>query len=320
MNAKKHTYAKLPDVPLLAEVLGDAGFVTTGFYGNTLLHRRLGYNRGFKRWRFVGDRRLPSVVASEVAVWEEGERHFLYLHMFGAHQPLRPSAESKEKWGVDSKYIVPGKGFKLKKLDVKDKAGVEQYNLAYRAVVEDVDHRLGQVLAALGEHRADSLVIVTSDHGELLGEHDVLGHGSFVWEPLTDVPFAVDGGVSVPDHMTTASIADLVTRSVGVEHTWPVSVENPGPLVAQREGKIAFSVDGRFKGVWDSKNLEDGFAVFDLKKDVGETTPLGEDKEATLMSSRSAWESQIKETRLASKEEAMSEELILALQELGYME
>jgi len=120
--------------------------------------------------------------------------------------------------------------------------------------------------------------------------------------------------------MTTASIADLVTRSVGVEHTWPVSVENPGPLVAQREGKIAFSVDGRFKGVWDSKNLEDGFAVFDLKKDVGETTPLGEDKEATLMSSRSAWESQIKETRLASKEEAMSEELILALQELGYME
>ena len=34
----------------------------------------------------------------------------------------------------------------------------------------------------------DTVVMITSDHGEMLGEHQVLGHTYSLWEPLVRVP------------------------------------------------------------------------------------------------------------------------------------
>ena len=70
----------------------------------------------------------------------------------------------------------------------------EAYASAYRAVIEDTDLLVGDIVAALGEHRDETLIILTSDHGELLGEHNRVGHGTWLYEGLTNVPLIIDRG------------------------------------------------------------------------------------------------------------------------------
>jgi arylsulfatase A-like enzyme len=63
----------------------------------------------------------------------------------------------------------------------------------YDGEVAFVDHHLGRVFAAL-ERRpfaSRTVVIVTSDHGEAFGEHDLYRHGFELWEELVRVPLVV---------------------------------------------------------------------------------------------------------------------------------
>ena len=57
-----------------------------------------------------------------------------------------------------------------------------------------MDAALGELVAALkarGRYE-NALIIVTADHGELLGEHDIVGHmGRMLYEPLLHVPMVV---------------------------------------------------------------------------------------------------------------------------------
>ena len=65
----------------------------------------------------------------------------------------------------------------------------------YRAEVESVDERVGLILHAL-ENRGrlkDTLIVFTSDHGELLGEHDRIGHGRGFFQELVRVPLIYRG-------------------------------------------------------------------------------------------------------------------------------
>ena len=61
---------------------------------------------------------------------------------------------------------------------------------AYFAMIAQVDHHLGRILAALDESgQADrTLVVFTSDHGELLGDHGLWGKGPFHVESVVRVP------------------------------------------------------------------------------------------------------------------------------------
>ena len=88
---------------------------------------------------------------------------------------MKPTDESIERWGLD-KDLIQNRGFSLLKAERGSTRVQEQYRLSYRAVVEDIDTRLGLVLDALEPIREDALIIVTSDHGEMLGEHGHFGH------------------------------------------------------------------------------------------------------------------------------------------------
>ncbi len=69
------------------------------------------------------------------------------------------------------------------------------FNRLYQAEVEWLDERVGCLLREL-EKRPDSdktLVIFTSDHGELIGQHNRIGHSLDFWEPLVRVPLIFRG-------------------------------------------------------------------------------------------------------------------------------
>ena len=320
MENRTASYAQVPDVPVLAEVLEQAGLRTTGIYGNPLLAQGLGYDRGFGSFTYSKDAKMAGKVAAEVATWAAGERHFLYVHMFGCHHPLRPSKAAIEKQGVNrAKWFPQGRGFSIKRAHKAGLAGLTAYKKSYRAVVEDIDRRVGRVLEALGPQLKDTLVVVTADHGEMLGEHGVVGHERWLWDPLTHVPLVVVGAAhALPMELSTAAIPDLLTEGLGIPHTWPTGVGAPGPLVSQREGKLAISEDGRTKAIWDPEAISYSPGVYDLVDDPRESRNRAERLPA-LQRAREAFEAAIPEHHLEPADSAMDDTMLDALQALGYM-
>ncbi len=316
-SARIGHYPPLPPTPTLAEVLRDAGVVTSGYYANPYLAEALGFDRGFGCWKRTVDAQMPRQLRSEVErEWGDGRRHFTYLHLFGVHSPLRPSDEARARWDVDAAWIDPQRGFLVEVAKRgKQEGSREAYRAAYHAVVEDLDALVGELLDALGDQRGRTMVILTSDHGELLGEHGKFAHGTHVWEGLTHVPLIVHGGhTALPATLGIASVPALVTSALGVEHAWPTAADADLPLVSQREGLVALSPDGRTKGIWD-----DGLRVYDLSTDAAEEHPL-QGRDAELEASRATWEASIPAGQRMEPAVLLTDEMIEELRALGYVE
>jgi hypothetical protein len=320
MDKAAQSYPPMVDTPVLAQVLGDAGFQTQGFFANPFLKHELGFGRGFDEWTFARDEQIPRRVRRAVKAWEPGERHLLYVHLFGPHMPLHPDQEHAARWGVEEHRKGRKGGYAFKGFDGSDPEAEDHYRRAYNAVIEQTDTVVGRVLRALGRHRKDAVIVLTSDHGELLGEHGRWGHGQWLWEPVTQVPFLAVGAGELPRALSTASLPAIVTRAVGVSHTWPTAADASFPLVAQREGKLALTTDGRYKGLWDTVSLPaPGFAIYDLDADPSETVPLPS-APSDPVAARAVWETRTPSRTLEALDGGMNAETIDMLDELGYLD
>jgi hypothetical protein len=307
-------YPKLPPVPTLASVLHDAGYGTFGLYSNPYLAEELGFDHGFDTWRRSSDTVMAKRLREDVATWGDDRGHFAYLHLLGPHSPLRPSPEARQRWSVDPSWIDEKKGFGIGAAKRGKEEGVrEAYAAAYHAVIEDTDVLVGDILAALGEHREDTLVLLTSDHGELLGEHDRVGHGTWLYEGLTSVPMIIDRG-ALPETLGIASIPAIVTDALSVEHTWATAADAALPLIAQREGNVALSADGQHKGVW----MDDALSVYDLTAEPLESTPLADDH--GLPAERDAWSASVPPGALSEDGVTLHPDTVAELKALGYFE
>jgi uncharacterized sulfatase len=83
----------------------------------------------------------------------------------------------------------------------------------YDAEVAYQDHLLGRLLQIIDSsyHRDHTAVVIVADHGEMLGEHRLMGHGFGVHEELVRVPLMVrlpgrSQGIRVAEPVTTAQI------------------------------------------------------------------------------------------------------------------
>jgi len=115
------------------------------------------------------------------------------------HDPYHPVEEFRNRIDLDTSLLPrnPGVYWRLGPNDMKDLTEIEdQYVKAlYRAEVESVDDRIGYLLAALRVRDLSNrtIVIFTSDHGEMFGAHGHRGHGEAFWNPLLQVPLIFAG-------------------------------------------------------------------------------------------------------------------------------
>src|SRR5262249_53860990 len=109
----------------------------------------------------------------------------------------------------------------------------------YYGMVAQLDHAIGRVLDALDDRGLadDTLVIVTSDHGEFLGEHQLIFKGPFGYDSLLRVPLLVrgpgiDAGRVVTEPVGTIDLAPTMLAAAGLES--PPWIEGR-PLTDPRE-------------------------------------------------------------------------------------
>lgn len=143
-------------------------------------------------------------VAGTAREWlaENGRQRFLAMvHLYSTHTPYDPPREFRDMY-VDPRYTGPVKAFYAQHREAIERgeatptdADVEQIRNLYYAGVTQADAAIGALLAELEAHGTldDTLVIVTSDHGESLGEIDFGGV-----KPLWEHNHMVNSNLRVP--------------------------------------------------------------------------------------------------------------------------
>ena len=297
------------DSQTLAEVLAAAGYETRGYIANRFLIRDLGFSRGFEEWQYMTDDELPPKVMQDFETADVEESHFFYVHFFGPHQPLRPSDARIQKYGIDEGIFgEKGLGFRFMK---ESEENIPVYKSVYDAVIEDTDERMGLVIDAFLEQFPDGRIVMTSDHGEMIGEHDEIGHKSGLYQELIHVPLIVYGDAHrrIGSIFSLTSIADWLTDSVGVSAEWDaqwepyaVSATTSPVVVSQRDGDVTLIRSDKQKLVVDyPMTVQNGHFfqgtpktyMFNLSKDPKELRPLeSEVLETELWQQLEAWQEQ----------------------------
>ncbi|MCK6505322.1 sulfatase [Myxococcota bacterium] len=335
------------EVPTLAEVLRGQGYVTSAYYANGLLKTGIGVNRGFLTWRHGNDEEVVKRATDDINLWGgDGAPNFLYVHLMTPHIPLRPTGAAQKAAGISVQ--VPEGGFRYWEGEAQ-KMPQEEYNAlfkqVYTAAVFDADRYVGQVLAALEKagHADDTIVVLTADHGELLGEHNVLGHGSYVYEGLSHVPLIVRAPGQSPKRVSdrvgrTIDIAPTVLDWLDLEKKQPkgwqgLSLFTAAPgltAVVERDSMVAFTTDGQYKIVENRENTS-LLRAYDLEADPGEQASVAEAGGAWIEALRKAatkWRNstlmpgqEVLQTRqVIQKTDKDKEEELDMLRALGYVE
>jgi arylsulfatase A-like enzyme len=157
---------------------------------------------------------------------DAGEPFFLFANLIDVHLPPSPEPAFFERFVDDELRDVPVVAdervhtFREQSMDA---AGLRKLRQLYDASVRTVDERLARLLTALREADAleDSLVVLVSDHGEHLGEFDLVGHQHSVFDSVVSVPLAVQypgqsRGRVVDEQVETRRLFHTVLDEAGV--------------------------------------------------------------------------------------------------------
>jgi choline-sulfatase len=207
---------RLPEASLtLAEMLKPRGFTTGAVVSTFVLDRRFGTSQGFDSYddRFqavhkIGDisERKGDETARHARDWldaHQAQPFFLFVHFYDPHDPYEPPEPFASQWREHP----------------------------YEGEVAFADHCVGQVLEKLRQLGLydDTLIVITGDHGEMLGEHGELNHGFFIYEGALRVPLVV----RVPGAPAAARQVDVPVSLIDVAPTIVSLVGAPVPKEVQ---------------------------------------------------------------------------------------
>src|SRR5688500_1096801 len=194
----------------LATRLKPLGFATGSFVGGFPLTKRFGLTPGFDVYddqipemggdiTFTMPERRADAVVSRAVDWigkQEG-KFFAWVHVFDPHLPYKPPDRFASSYTAQP----------------------------YDGEVAWTDHALGPLLERLSTTARRTTVIVTSDHGESLGEHGEVTHGMFAYEATLRVPLIIAtiesraatpaAGVVIDSPVRHVDIAPTVIDAIG---------------------------------------------------------------------------------------------------------
>lgn len=225
----------------LAEALQGAGWKTWGATANLIIAGDVRFDmdvgQGFDTWKKGNDKAVVDLAVTQLDAYaKQGDKFFMYVHLMGPHHP-NPRREGFEQrrgsqWdptlpqAVDQIYGKVNRG----QFEMNDTLRTYWREL-YADALSKADDELGRLLGRLDSLNLtkNTLIVITSDHGEALGEQhngkEVWGHGHSLTAPLLNVPLIFAGpGVPKGKRETTA-VAELVDIAPTVAGHVGVSVD-----------------------------------------------------------------------------------------------
>jgi arylsulfatase A-like enzyme len=233
---------------VIAEILSKAGYRTAAFVDGAQMRRRYGPSGGFGLYRSTrarrGGRGLEAINPRAVAWLERNQQQkfFLFVHSYDVHCPYSPPEPYASMFtdGYVPDFEVEGKcgGKHFNKLKLS-RADLDYIAARYDGGIRHADTKLQELLEALGRLGLtdDTIVVLTSDHGESLGERGRVGHNE-VYHVQLDVPLiiALPSGRArvVDDPVQSLDILPTLLSILGLEAPEGLSGIDLG---AQLEGR-----------------------------------------------------------------------------------
>src|SRR5438105_1966178 len=293
-----------PTQATMASLRKENGYITGAVIGSAVLDSRFGLNHGFDFYydHFDFNRlqesnldemeRPGNVVADLTLDWlskNYQKKFFLWMHLYDPHYPYRPPAPYSEQY--------------------KDRP--------YDGEIAFADAQVGRLIEFLKSKSLyrNTLIVLSGDHGESLGEHGEKTHGFFIYNATLHVPLLIrpPGGPSpkvVPVLVNLADLMPTVLQILKVDVPSQVQGRNLLPLMRttqQDETRSLYaetflprlhfnwselrSIESEKYHFVDAPKPE----LYDLAKDPGETQNLYADKKAVAEEMRSRLATLIKQ-------------------------
>jgi arylsulfatase A-like enzyme len=259
-----------PDVThLLAEILRPHGFTSAAWTGGAYLSPEFGLAAGFDTFH-SWDTPLQSTELEENAraltdwvLANQDSRYFALLHTYEVHTPFRARQPYYSRYsgeddgpggfvnienhsGRAEEGFLARKGFQFHADDGSHRSLSEDDRRLivdlYDAGINHADAIIGTMLSDLAAAGAldDTVVVVTSDHGEGLGESGLFAH-AYLYDFNLMVPFMISGpGVSeagsvITDQVRMSDITPTILDLLGIEAPGPSDGISLAPLLSGRE-------------------------------------------------------------------------------------
>jgi arylsulfatase A-like enzyme len=311
------------------------------------------------------------IVAEAMLEWIDRRKNrrkpfFAFLNLMEAHTPRIPTMASRERVLADDPELV-ALGLETDAAHINlhfynfgkvtySERQLDAIRGVYDASIADLDAATGRLFDGLAERGLleDTIVVLTSDHGENLGDHHLFNHRFSLWDSLVHVPLVVRApgqvarrvdrpvstidlfstlarlaGLPVPDGIAAGDLLGGTSSPAVTSMALPLereilSVKEVHPDVEvgpwMRSGNAVVR-DGR-----KLVRLSDGTsALFDLRADPGETTPLDDPAGAAALGAElDAWLSSTppydptRRTESPEHVRASQDELRQQLEAIGY--
>lgn len=346
----------------LAEALKGAGYRTAAFVANPWIHGRYGFDQGFEFYEVMET--LPEILerARGFVRKDEGRPFFLYLHFMDVHGPYDAPEEDFHAMGTSPSLAVrtePPAGvlgklppylagipwFGEGEFQNRTFGEVIAFRLTrsqtvrarYAANVLDFDRRIAPFLNDVRNSELDqnTILLLTSDHGEELLEHGGWDHGFNLYDQQIRVPLLIrtPGARDRARVTPAANLVDVMPTLLALANVdAPKGIEGEDLLGAERTDEASFSAatkhrEGvhavrteRYKLISDGKTGT--VSLFDLEADPGEYRDIASENEAEkrkLLGLLSQHIEQARRSRLHPESAVIPEEIRKRLESLGYL-
>jgi arylsulfatase A-like enzyme len=190
----------------LAEILKANGFKTAAFTSTDRHFLASNINQGFDMYEEPLDTiktygfkyRQARLTINNAILWldnfDSDKKLFMWIHLFDPHMPYHPPKKFKKlirkqlKKDYLKKYVQKAKV----NLEIFDNSFDKYYEhiLNYDSEIRYVDEELKRFFNILKDKKLfdNSLIIITGDHGEALGQHNWLQHATFIYQEEIHVP------------------------------------------------------------------------------------------------------------------------------------
>ena len=319
-----------PTQPTLASVLKRQGYVTGAVIGSAVLDSRFGLNQGFDFYydhfdfsrlqeSNLEEMERPGNVVADVALDWLGKNHaskfYLWMHLYDPHYPYRPPAPYNEQY--------------------KDRP--------YDGEIAFADAQVGRLISFLKAKGlyGNTLIVLSGDHGESLGEHGEKTHGFFIYNATLHVPVIVHlpgttAAKAVPEPVSLTDLMPTVLQALNIEVPAQVQGRSLLTLLTAKKEEDARSLYAetflpRLHFNWSElRSLETEKyqfieapkpELYDLATDPGETHNLYADKKAVsgeLQARLSALVRQYSADQELAEKTGLDPALMERLKSLGY--
>jgi len=187
-----------------AEVLSERGYRTVGVVENAMLSSDQGYSQGFAEYyeSWQGKRKWSRDSGQAVVDFRKaldggapGQPFLVFVNLIAPHSPYNPPRQFRSSFVTRPEMRIDStmwREYYTGRVTFSDDE-ITHLNELYDAEILYTDHLVGEMIDELVQRDLwdDTVLIVTSDHGENIGDHEHMDHLFSLFETTTKIPFIV---------------------------------------------------------------------------------------------------------------------------------